>query len=200
MKKKIKWIILAIIVIGIIGAVAGGNDEDTIDSSTASSQESSEQKNVDNENSDNGMNQDKFNQIQTGMSYEEVKNIVGEDGQNISESEIAGIKTIMYQWETDDWGIMLVTFQNDKVTNKSQSGISSDSTKVTLDQYNQIQTGMTYEEVKNILGGEGQLSSETEIAGMNSQIYQWNGNSLGANCMITFSDGKVYSKAQFGLE
>lgn len=200
MKKKIKWIVLAIIIIVVAGAVFGGGDSDDSDEKTTSQEESTSNTTSDSTKSKAGIDENKFNQIQSGMTYDEVKNIIGEDGQNISESEIAGIKTIMYQWEDDSWGIAIVTFQNDQVTNKSQSGISSNSVEVTLSQYDLVQTGMSYDEVKNIFGGDGQLTSETSISGTSSQLYQWNGKSLGSNCVITFSDGKVFSKSQFGLE
>ncbi len=58
---------------------------------------------------------------------------------------------------------------------------------------------MTYDEVVALLGGEGALISDTEIAGSTSQIYMWNGTSLGSNANITFSDDKVIAKAQVGL-
>lgn len=193
MKKKLKWIVLAILVIGVIGAAMGGSDKD--DDSKKDSKNKKQEEVVENK-----INNEKFNQIQTGMSYEEVKTIIGEDGENISESEIAGIKTVIYQWTAKSWGNAMITFQNDKVTNKAQAGLSSSDIEITLDQYNQINTGMTYDEVKTILGGDGQLTSETEIGGSKSQIYQWSGKGLGANCMITFSNNKVFSKSQFGLE
>ena len=56
------------------------------------------------------------------------------------------------------------------------------------------------DEVVALLGGEGTLLSDTEIAGSKAQIYTWKGTSLGANANVTFSDGKVTSKAQFGLK
>ena len=58
---------------------------------------------------------------------------------------------------------------------------------------------MSYDEVVSLLGGEGALISDTEIAGSTSQIYMWNGTSFGSNANITFSDGKVIAKAQVGL-
>lgn len=200
MKKKIKWIVLAVIFIAIVGAALGGGNSDETDEKTTTQEESTSNISSDSSESKAGINEEKFNQIQSGMTYDEVKNIIGEDGQNISESEVAGIKTVMYQWEDDSWGVAIVTFQNDQVTNKSQAGISSNSVEVTLSQYDQVQTGMSYDEVKNIFGGDGQLTSETSISGTSSQLYQWNGKSLGSNCVITFSDSKVLSKSQFGLE
>lgn len=161
-------------------------------------------KNTANSNSEktDGINGEKFNEIQNGMSYDEVVAIIGEDGTSISESELADIKTEIYEWESHDgWGNANITFQNGKVVNKAQFGVDSgDGVEITIDQYNSIETGMTYDEVVALLGGEGTLLSDTELAGSTSQIYMWEGTSLGANANITFSDGKVVAKAQYGLE
>lgn len=149
-----------------------------------------------------GINEEKFNQIKNGMTYDEVKEIIGVDGTNISESELGGIKTVMYQWTVENGiGNVTITFQDDKVINKTQIGVSEGSdVTVTAEMYEKISTGMTYDEVKEIFGGDGALISDSEIAGSSSQMYQWDGSSLGANCTISFSDGKVTAKSQIGLE
>ena len=68
--------------------------------------------------------------------------------------------------------------------------------KITMKEYEQIQPGMTYAEVVDIIGGEGELGS----SGFNVEIYTWEGKGVaGANALITFQDGKVVSKAQAGL-
>ena len=73
---------------------------------------------------------------------------------------------------------------------------------ITLEEYNQIETGMSYDEVKAIIGG-GEVSSETGKEGddIHIVIYLWKGKgSTGANALITFSNGEVKTKAQAGLE
>ena len=202
-----KWFIIVIIAIVIIAAITGGNDDST--SSSANSDTtlqknniSSEQSNTATEKESTGLTEENYDSIETGMTYDEVVNIIGEDGTNISESEVAGIKTVIYEWTASDgWGNATITFQDDAVINKAQFGVSSgDDVEITMEQYNSIETGMTYDEVVEILGGEGTLLSDTEISGMTSQVYMWSGTSLGANANITFSDGKVMAKAQVGLE
>lgn len=88
-------------------------------------------------------------------------------------------------------------------TNPENSTIAED-TKITLEEFNQVETGMTYEEVVGIIGTEGTVMSESDITGdgqYKTTIYSWEGKgSLGANANITFQAGKVVSKAQFGLE
>lgn len=205
---KGKTILIVIIVIIVIAAIGSGNNSSSSNDNSSipasnnntntnvASTESFSEKEV------SGLTEEKFNKIETGMSYDEVVAIIGEDGTNISESEVAGIKTVIYEWTSSEkWGNANITFQDGKVINKAQFGVSSgDDIEITMEQYNAVQTGMSYDEVVAILGGEGSLLSDTEIAGSKSQIYMWNGNSFGANANITFSDGKVISKAQVGLQ
>ena len=77
---------------------------------------------------------------------------------------------------------------------------TSDNVRVTLEQYNQIQDGMTYDEVVAIFGGKETSSSESEVAGIKSQIMTWNGNGTISAVTIGFTDGQVSSKSQTGLE
>ncbi len=199
---KGKIILIAVIVIIVIAAIGSGNSSSssTDTSNTNTDVASTENNTVTKETS--GITEEEFDSIETGMTYDEVVAIIGEDGTNISESEVAGINTVIYEWTSSEiWGNANITFQNGKVVNKAQFGVSSgDDVEITLDQYNSIETGMSYDEVVEILGGEGSLLSDTEIAGSKSQIYMWNGTSLGANANITFSDGKVMAKAQSGLK
>lgn len=75
---------------------------------------------------------------------------------------------------------------------------------MTMEKFNAIQTGMTYEEVVEIVGGEGEMSSSAgsddgTIA--NVAIYVWKGNGgITSNANVTFIEGKVSGKAQLGLE
>lgn len=71
---------------------------------------------------------------------------------------------------------------------------------VTLAQFEQVANGQTYEEVVAILGFEGTVSSESEIAGIKTAMYTWKGDGFGANMNAMFQDGKLISKAQFGLK
>lgn len=75
---------------------------------------------------------------------------------------------------------------------------------ITLAEFESIKTGMNYEEVVEIIGGEGELLSEVDMnmgSEYVSKMYIWEGSgSLGANANITFQGGKVTMKAQFGLK
>ena len=63
--------------------------------------------------------------------------------------------------------------------------------KVTLDRFNMIEDGMTLDEVREIFGLDGGLSS----ASGNVEIHEW----LDGQVLITFTNGVVTAKAQSGL-
>lgn len=72
---------------------------------------------------------------------------------------------------------------------------------ITLDEYNQIQVGMTYEEVQEIVGSAGTVSAETSMAGIHTFIVTWYGNpTIGTNANVTFQNDAVVGKAQAGLQ
>ena len=73
---------------------------------------------------------------------------------------------------------------------------------ITLAEYNQIQEGMTYEEVCDIIGAEGELSSESSFGDFQTEVYTWKGTLYfisGANACITFTNGHVSTMAHAGL-
>lgn len=197
-KKLIIAVIVIIVLVALIGSCASGagNKSDNSNSSSSTASQSTQQ-----DKDSTKIDADKFAKIENGMTYDEVVSIIGSEGSEQSTNEIGGIKTTMYEWESDGWGVATITFQNGKVTNKTQFGVNDQSAaKATMDKYNQVETGMTYDEVVAIMGGDGELSSDTEIAGVSSKLYMWDGEDIASNCSITFSDGKVSSKSQFGLD
>lgn len=95
----------------------------------------------------------------------------------------------------------LVVFISIFLLFESISDVYSSEGAITLDEYNRCETGMTYEEVVKIIGEEGEPLAETEIVGISSSAYIWYGNgATGANATMYFTDNKLTSKAQIGLE
>lgn len=79
-------------------------------------------------------------------------------------------------------------------------GIGGTEQKVTMSQYEQVQEGMPRSEVENLLGGPGSETSSSDVAGSKITTYTWSGESFASTAIITFTDDKVTSKSQFGLE
>jgi hypothetical protein len=73
---------------------------------------------------------DEYQRIQNGMSYRQVVNIIGADGEEMSRNNIDGvpgviesIDTVMYQWVNSNGSNMNAMFQNDKLNQKAQFGL-----------------------------------------------------------------------------
>lgn len=74
---------------------------------------------------------------------------------------------------------------------------------ITLNEFNKIQIGMTYPEVKEIINEDGVLISSVDLSLGNefsTQLYMWYGNDNISNANIMFQGGKVISKTQLLLK
>lgn len=195
--ERIKKVLLGIGMTGLLtfsmaafsGCSSSKPANSTSDSSTVSDKEP--------EKKESKITYDNFLKINMGMSYDEVKAIIGE-GEEKSSSEAGGIKTTMYSWKGDGLTSINITIQNDITKTKSQLGLVSSKADVNMDKYNKINNGMSYDEVKGILD-EGALTSESKIMNSDSVMYSWV-NKNGSNMNVTFSDGKVSSKSQLNLK
>ena len=74
--------------------------------------------------------------------------------------------------------------------------------EITASEYNQIEYGMSYSEVCDIIGSEGKEQAGSSIGGYSSQVYMWKGPFYyitGANACITFMNGEVTGMASTGF-
>jgi hypothetical protein len=72
---------------------------------------------------------------------------------------------------------------------------------VSSSEYDAIDTGMTHDQVKSIIGNYGQLRFRTVYHGSKVEIYDWFAqNSATANVRIVFENNLVAAKKQIGLE
>ena len=86
-------------------------------------------------------------------------------------------------------------------TSDSAKDTTENSKYITLEEYNKIESGMTYDEVKEIIGSDGELLSTSSMNDYTISIYVWYGEGMiGANANVTFTNGKVTGKAQAGLK
>jgi hypothetical protein len=214
------WVV-AVLIIG--GIATGGAEEEQQQSEPAVANESAETEKAEEteapaeeekaeeepaESKAGILDEEKFNQIKSGMTYEEVVAIIGDEGQVMSETGEKGtdFHTVMYEWEAEgsSGANANFMFQGGKLVNKAQMGVveSSDVT-VTLDEFNKISNGMTYEEVVEIIGGEGDLLSESGDKGteLHTVMYMYTGEGdLGANANFMFQNNKLENKSQIGLK
>lgn len=88
--------------------------------------------------------------------------------------------------------------KSDDATTKKEAP-AEPATGVTMANFNRLKTGMRYAEAVKILGSEGEVMSENEIAGHHTIMYKWDSSGLG-NMNAMFQNGKLVQKAQFGLK
>lgn len=189
-KKWWFWVLIIIVIIGI--KAASGSGDSKTNSGTDKAAKTSTTK-----TEDTKVTYKNFLKITMGMKYSDVTAILGE-GKEDSSSEVSGIKTKIYSWNGSGISNMNVTVQNDVVTGKTQLSLQPTDSKITLDKYNQVKEGMTYEQVKAILG-EGEITSQVKIMDAESIIYSWV-NKDGSNANFTFSGNKLEAKAQLNLK
>lgn len=75
---------------------------------------------------------------------------------------------------------------------------------VTLEKYNQLKSGMTEQEVWNIIGGHCTNTGTTDIGAGDEFVtisYGCNGNGIaGSNVILMFQSGKLVTMSQTGLK
>ena len=71
----------------------------------------------------------------------------------------------------------------------------------TLAEFYKLRTGMSYLDVKRIIGCDGEISSQVEMAGINTALVSWQATDRFIGSMnATFQNGRLMAKAQFGLK
>ena len=192
-KKKVLGIAICVIIaLGVIGNM--NNSGDTSKKGNTTKQEQKQE-------SPEMQAYKTFLSIQMGSDYDTVKNALGVDGKLQHENEVAGIKTQSYEFKVGKVHATMM-FQNGGLTSKAMDSLSfykQSGEKITMDEFNQVQTGMSYDQVKEIFKRDGMLKSETSIAGGDSKLFSWI-NSDGSNAIITFNGGGVDSKTQTNLK
>jgi outer membrane protein assembly factor BamE (lipoprotein component of BamABCDE complex) len=143
-----------------------------------------------------------FNKLKIGMSYDEVKGIMGSDGNETASSKSGSRTSKSIKWEGDKFARVNVRFTNDKLVYRSQSGLTprkDGSADISQAKFNKVNTGMTYAQVKEALGSDGELMSETEMFNTKRTTYTWRGKGY-SNIRASFKDDKLTNKFQSGLK
>lgn len=64
-----------------------------------------------------------YDRIEEGMSYAQTSKIIGAPGEELSRSDLAGYRTVMYSWKNSNGSNMNAMFQNDRLVTKAQFGL-----------------------------------------------------------------------------
>ncbi|WP_242951400.1 DUF3862 domain-containing protein [Clostridium kluyveri] len=171
MRHKVLSIIIILIVLDGIGSARNNGDDKT--ATTNSTKQDTTNNATKPKVKDKKYSYDKFMQIEIGMTYEQVKVILGDDTEEFSTGD-GETKTIAYRWKNSDGSNLSVTLQGDRVMNKTQTFLQSMDVKITMDKYNQIENRMSYDQVivDLIGGGEGSRTPvrKTAIAVINPAL------------------------------
>lgn len=105
--------------------------------------------------------------------------------------------------------IVIVSIFNSSIFTRNSSSLilpSINQQRVTFTKYQKIENGMSYHQVIEIIGAQGQESSRNHMDGVpgvvdaiETVMYQWI-NPNGSNMNAIFQNDKLMQKAQFGLE
>lgn len=87
-----------------------------------------------------------------------------------------------------------------ELTNSSSLSNDDEKCYISLKEFNEIQTGMSYDEIKNIVGCEGTINSQTEYMEIKMTIYSWYGKDGISNANVTIQNDKLINKTQIGLK
>lgn len=160
---------------------------------------------------------EQFNKIKVGMTYEEVQEIMGSGGKK--DGEINGnsrnLSENRYHWLNPNNSRITVVFDaNNRVNSVLTQNLDQYSFGqlapanqppgemiATREQYYQLQLGMTYEEVRKIMGSEGNLNSSFNPEGAEDfkAAYEWmNPDGTGIKVIVNAED-QVLSVYSYGL-
>lgn len=134
MKKVLKFIgfgFLTLIVLGVIGSFMSDGEETTetkeVSAPVKDEQKQETPKEKPTKKEDKGISKEEFDKLENGMSYEEAVEIIGVEGELISETGSKGDQfyTVMYQWDGESgFGANAnAMFQGGKLESKAQFGL-----------------------------------------------------------------------------
>ena len=64
-----------------------------------------------------------YEAIQNGMTYEQVAQIIGSAGEEMSRAEMAGFESASYSWQNPDGSNVMAVFSNGALQTKAQFGL-----------------------------------------------------------------------------
>lgn len=70
-----------------------------------------------------GLTKENFAQIKNGMSYKQVVEILGSEGEETTSSQVGRFKISSYKWSGSGYSMIYCVFNNDKMTSKSQANL-----------------------------------------------------------------------------
>lgn len=92
--------------------------------------------------------------------------------------------------------VVFTSFFNDS----PQKNIEEDYSKITLAEFQELKTGMSYDDCVNIIGSYGTVSAEMTAFDVTTTTMSFEGNASFSSATLTFQNGKLTSKMQYNLK
>ncbi|NNE98015.1 MAG: DUF3862 domain-containing protein [Pyrinomonadaceae bacterium] len=204
--KKTLSLVLAALMLVVLGCSLGGlgTKEEPAPTPVADKPDTGDSTSTDKpESTSSGgsaaVNYENFSKLKFDMSYDEAKGVMGGDGNETSSSKSGSYESKSYQWK-DGRKSVRARFRNGKLASRSQTGLTDSDGKADISQakFNEVKTGMSYDEAKKILG-EGELVSESRIASTTLTSYIWKGPKY-SSIRASFKNDELSNKYQSGLK
>ncbi len=151
-----------------------------------------------------------FNGKQLDLSAQPMVSVIAQGSDNASNymPVRAVLEGMGYQvdWDNASKAVVVKSKGAEIAPTTTTAPVSPQTTNkptISKSEFDKIENGMSYNEVKEIIGSEGELLSEAGDKGTEfyTVMYSWKGEgSIGANANAMFQNGKLASKAQFGLK
>ena len=134
--------------------------------------------------------------IKIGASRTDVAYALNSDGLEVANLKAGENEIMILQWyDVNTTDFIQATFENGKVVGKNRVHMETDSKEISLEIFNQLKEGMTYENLKEITGSEGMILAKTD----DYTVYGWMAND-GATISAIINDDKVESVSQHDLK
>ena len=212
MKKSLSLVLVALMFV-VFGCSldrftggGGGDDAPTPVSDSKDDSKTDDSKTDDSSDSSggSGLTMDNYEKIKSGMSYDEVTEILGSKGAETRSSSVGDSEYKSYKWEGEKYLRVYVNFKDDKMTSKSQTGLKKGSSStggadISMGKYEKINNGMSISEVQDIIGSKGEETSSSSIGKSSYKSFRWKGEKF-SYISVRFKDDKVNSKSQYGLK
>ena len=214
--KKSLALVLSIMLFVVMGCsmLDQADDGDKVDTTTTEKTEDGDTKSTDSDkdsdkkdtsstDSDSGaVSIANYEKLKLDMSYDDVKGVMGSGGEETSSSGSGDNEYKNYRWKDDNKN-MYVSFRNDKATSIRYSGYPSAGAPrdadLSKDKYDKIKNGMSYSDVKEIIGSDGILTSSSKSSSSESKSYTWRGEKY-SSVRATFRNGELSSKSQSNVK
>lgn len=193
MKKAMSIVLSSLLIFTMVGCGNENNNEDTTNTKYTETKTINENKTKILKEEEGTATYDDFIKVSLGDDYDTVVSKIGEANSLIEQDNK---KT--YYWNLANGASISLILEDEKVVNKSQGLLKSQTANVNLEQYDKLKDNMTIDEVNELIG-EGILTSEEIIEDYTKSFYSYI-NEDNSSVVITYRNGKLYSKSNNNLK